>query len=88
MPCWTVTTVKTDVSKWDAARAAEAASMVYGAQYNARTKTLETYSEEDVAEVNKHYAALTLKAAARRFGWRVQSQTETQNGLQQYVLAR
>jgi len=100
MPCYTSTTVQTDVSKWNATRAqaaiAEArkalSNMSFGATiYNGKL-TVTASSEGAIATIQKtitqKYAALTVKEASRRFGWTVKAQTTTQTGLTQIKLGR
>jgi len=89
MPCWTRTTVKIDVSKWNQDRAQQALKEVTAE----RTDFYEAYFELGVlvirsssARVNQEiktaitqkYAALTLKTAAKRFGWQVKSEINNQ----------
>ena len=92
MPCYTTTTVSADVSKWNQDRAAEAIKLTQaaGEGYSVRLVNgkLEANSDAEINKVKQQYAALTLKAAAKRFNWTTASQTTTKTGLIQLNLAR
>jgi hypothetical protein len=95
MPCDTTTTVTAEVGKWDAERAAEAIKEA-GLQnvvrlVNGRLTTnviSPQQGESNISKVKQQYAALTLKAAAKRFNWNPSAQTTTKTGLIQFNLTR
>jgi hypothetical protein len=80
MPCWTVTETTTDLDalgKVDEERIREAARLC-GYQVRRIGGKLEavSYSSRapDLNAIKRQYASLTVQAAAKRFGWKAQSQ--------------
>jgi len=93
MPCYTTTTVSVEVGKWDAARAQqaiEAAGLKFAAKYvNGKIVINENQNnDQTINSVKKHYAALTLKAASKKFGWSIKSESQTTTGLLKINLTR
>lgn len=95
MPCDSVITIRHDVSKWNGERALqaikEAGLMGIVRYYNGQLIVASTSKQQDadrVTAVTKKYSELTIKAAAKRFGWNVKAQTVTKTGLTQLHLGR
>ena len=91
MPCYTRTTVKVEIESGgrDIERLREAAA---GLGYSIRVTPqgrIEVQSatrNPDIAALKREYAALTVKAGLKRFGWKVQAEARTQQQIE--LLAR
>jgi hypothetical protein len=87
MPCYTTTTVTHAVEKWDAERALQAIKEA-GVSVQYANGKLTAYTEADITKVKQKYAELTLKTAAKKFGWSIKSESTTKTGLVQIGLTR
>ena len=95
MPCDSNYIIKSESVQWNEARAREAiekSGYKYVVQYNngeltART-TDEARTDAALQAVRKMYGELTIKAAAKKFGFMVKSETTTKTGLKQLIIGR
>jgi len=96
MPCYTRTTVKTEIEREgrDLERLQEAArELGYRMTVKAGGKlelvnTRNRYAKADVAALTRQYAALTVKAGMKRFGWQVQSEEHQGEQIEMLVVRR
>lgn len=94
MPCWTTTTVKTDVGKWNLERfnRVTVANNLYGVSLREGQLITREASPEAhqalISKVQRLYAELTIKDAAKRFGWRVAGTTVTKSNTTTIQLKR
>jgi hypothetical protein len=93
MPCWTTTTIGTDVSKFNQERL-QAVLTEKGFNAKVVDGKLEILGDsiEDNARINnlilREYTARTINEGAKRFGWQVKSQSTTEKNLIQIQLRR
>ena len=97
MPCYTMTTIRIDVGKWNQERATEAIAQAgFGRQVHIETGkngselVMRGIGDSENARklINQKYSELTLRAAAKRFGWQAGKTVETEKGLLQFNLTR
>lgn len=89
MPCYTVTTIKTDVGKWNVDRweiiKRENFKALSGIEYrNGEIISYTSMNKEQfdtkVLSAKRLYAEQTVKDASKRFGWRVAGKSVSQKG--------
>lgn len=95
MPCYTRTVTNANIEKWNETRAKEAISKTRWARIAAfrngkLTVRANSPGELELAqkEITRKFSELTLREAAKRFGWQVAKTETTQTGLTQLHLRR
>jgi hypothetical protein len=96
MPCYTVTTIKNDVGKWNVDRwntvKKAFPSELRDVEYTSGQLITRSYSANSndllVKTATRLYTAQTIKDASKRFGWRVAGESTTATGNIQLQLRR
>jgi hypothetical protein len=96
MPCYTVTTIKTDVGKWNVDRwnivKKQFSSELRDVEYSNGQLITRAYSANSndllIKTASRLYAAQTIRDASKRFGWRVAGDSTTATGNIQLQLRR
>jgi hypothetical protein len=93
MPCDSTITITHDVGKWNEERVKDAIALAgltgvvtYRNGQLITNSTSQAQADERITAVKKSYATLTLKTAAKKFGWAIKSESTTQTGLNQIKL--